>query len=164
MLLTVVPRKGLKRRSGVAMARLSISSNHRWVLRQVQIDGRSFFHRQFVGEISPEPRKREHGAPSTSAFSALIFWMMRPPNVGCPKTVPDAPAWRTKQRARAARSRGACQFQNVESVVKEKPDLESGPFGAKPMTVEVAEHLKFVDERPHQFAQRIQPAPPQRSL
>ena len=32
------------------------------------------------------------------------------------------------------------------------------------MTVEVAEHLKFVDERPRQFAQRIQPAPPQRSL
>ena len=81
-----------------------------------------------------------------SAFCALIFWMMRPPNVGCPKTVPDAPAWRTKQRARAARSRRACQFQNVEPVVKEKPDLESGLFGAKPMTVEVAEHLKFVDE------------------
>jgi excisionase family DNA binding protein len=68
--------------------------------------------------------------------------MMRLRNVGCPKTVPDVHC-RGKQIANvSAREENYMPIPNAEPVLEEHPELESGPFRATLMAVEVAKHLK----------------------
>jgi excisionase family DNA binding protein len=68
--------------------------------------------------------------------------MMRPHDVGCPKTVPDVNC-RANKTANASSQEEKCMAAlNAEPVLEKNLDLEPGRFGAKLTTVEVAKHLK----------------------
>jgi hypothetical protein len=68
--------------------------------------------------------------------------MMRPHDVGCPKTVPDAYC-RENKIANVSGQEGKCMpATNVEPVLEENPELEPGLFDANLTTVEVAKHLR----------------------
>src|SRR5262245_35387875 len=68
--------------------------------------------------------------------------MTRPPNVGCPKSVPDSGSQR-KQTANASSQEEKCMpVPNAQQFLEENPDLEAGPFGGTLSTAEAAKHLK----------------------
>ena len=83
--------------------------------------------------------------------------MMRPRNVGCPKIAPDADCRRMKTANASGQEEKCRPVPNVEPVLpvlEENPYPESGLFGAKPIAVEVAKHLKIHPSTVYKMAKR----------
>src|SRR5262245_58633866 len=120
------------------MARFPFSTNHGWFRRQIQIDGRPFFHRQCV--VYGRDFARPTDDPEWRAVQVGIlthdFLDDETTQRWASEIAPDADCRRTKTANASGQEEKCIPVPNVEPVLlvlEENPYPESGLFSAKPI-------------------------------